>query len=94
MNRQSHLALRWGLRPLGATLLLAAGAAGEHVLALTSGRADDPPALAYLTALGALLCFSTGCALLLHGRHLFDTVEIADRWKHATVAPEKPFPDE
>ena len=94
MDWQRLPASRWGLRPLGVLLLLGAYSAGHHVLALTAGHVGSPPALAYLLGMIAFLCFSAGCPLLIHGHHLFDRVEIADRWKHSSSARETPSADE
>ena len=74
-------ASRWGLRQMGVVLLLASYSAGHHLWALVHGRTGDPPPPAYLLALMAFLCFSSGAALVLHGHHLFDKVKISERWR-------------
>ena len=69
------------LRIGGAVLLLLAYACGRALRAhaIAGGAEDD--ALAYLLALLTFLCATSGAALLFVGRHLFDRIEIAERWR-------------
>ena len=86
MNWDRLPASRWGLRQLGVVLLLGAYAAGRHVMAIASGHPPYQPPSVYLFALIAFVCASAGGALLIHGHHLFDTVEISERWRRPPPA--------
>lgn len=81
MNGNKRPAGRWGLRQLGGVLLLLAYAAGRHLVAIAPAPAGNRPPLVYLLALVGFLGFSLGGALLVHGHHLFDAVEISERWR-------------
>lgn len=82
------------LRAAGAVLLLVCcltmawlfGRAGHRPPAGTSG-------LHYLAAMLGVVCFSTGAVLLALGRHVFDEVEVSQRWTRRSVrcaAPRRP----
>lgn len=62
----------WGLAWLGARQLAA--------LHLTQSHAD-PDLWAALLAAAAFLCASFGAGLITQGRHIFDRVEIGERWR-------------
>jgi hypothetical protein len=86
---------RWGLRPLGLVLLLAAYAAARHLIAIGYGPHGDAPPIVYVLALVAFLCASVGGALLVHGHHLLDRIEISERWKRLpTTAPDSGYAEE
>ncbi len=94
MDWQRLPASRWGLRQLGALCLIGAYSATRHLVALAANHAGDPPPpRAYLLGLIAFVCGSAGCALLVHGHHLFDPVDVADRWKPRPRTPDEP-PDD
>lgn len=67
------------LRLAGLALLCVAVVVGRHLFA-----APDPQgkvtASAYLLALVGMASASTGAALAVLGRHLFDEVELSERW--------------
>ena len=87
MNWDRLPASRWGLRQLGVVLLLGAYAAGRHLTTIAaSGHPPHQPPTVYLFALIAFVCASAGGALLIHGHHLFDTVEISERWRRLPPA--------
>jgi len=46
----------------------------------TAGALNGDP-LAYLLAAAAFLCGSVGSALAVLGTHIFDRVEVAQRWR-------------
>ena len=77
---------RWGLRQLGVVSLLVAYAAGRHLVMIAPGYPRYQPPLVYGLALVAFVCGSAGCALLVHGRHLFDRVEVSERWRRPPPA--------
>ena len=88
MDWEKMPASRWGLRQLGVLLLLGAYTAGKHVLAMGGRHHGDQPPLVYLLALITFLCGSAGSALLVHGHHLFDKIEVSERWrKRPPAAP-------
>ena len=64
-------ATRGGIRQLGAVLIIAAYSAIHHLFKAGHNYAVNAPPLAYLLALVAFLGFSFGCALMIHGHHLF-----------------------
>jgi len=75
------------LRFAGAVLVALAYGAGMHLVADARGRDPTTMPLAYLLALLAFGCASMGVAMLVHGRHLFDPVRVAERW--ARQLPER-----
>lgn len=79
-------ASRWGLRQLGVVLLLAAYAAGDHLVAIAPRFPQTEPPLVYFLALIAFVCGSAGCALVIHGHHLFDRAEVSERWRRPPPA--------
>jgi hypothetical protein len=89
MDWHRHPTGRWGLRPLGVVLLLGAYMAGRRLPGIEAAYGGDVPPVAYLLALIAFLCSSTGAALLVHGHRLFDRVEISERWRRRSVDPQR-----
>jgi hypothetical protein len=82
---------RWGLRQLGVLLLFVAYVVSKHLLAIGSANHGDQPPIVYFLAMIAFLCGSAGSALLVHGHHLFDKIQVSERWqRRAPAAP----PDE
>jgi hypothetical protein len=86
MDWEKMPASKWGLKQLGVLLLLGAYAAGKHLLAIGGSHHGDQPPLAYLLALGTFLCGSTGAALVIHGHHLFDKIQVSERWRQRPPA--------
>ena len=86
-------AIRWGLRPLGVVLLLAAYAAARHLIAIGYAPPGDAPPIVYILALVAFLCASAGGALLIHGHHLLDRIEISERWRRLPPGASNPIAD-
>ncbi len=71
---------RWVLRPTGAALLLIGWRTTLHLVAVGQRHARNEPPIVYLLALLVFACGSAGAALLVHGHHLFDRVQISERW--------------
>lgn len=68
------------LRALGLCLwAVAAGAVTRLVARPFHGGTTD--ALGFLWAVVAFLAGSAGSALVLFGRHLFDRVQVSERWR-------------
>jgi hypothetical protein len=70
------------LRIAGVGILALAyfAAAALHSRALAGALERDP--LAYLLAAATFLCGSSGAGLVALGAHVFDRVEVAQRWRH------------
>jgi hypothetical protein len=68
-----------GLRLAGALLLVLAGLIGHRLFATPDPHAKREP-VAYLLALIGMSSASTGAALMVLGRHLFDQVNLPPRW--------------
>lgn len=95
MVREQHGiagAARSGLaiRAIGLALLGGAAAAGRALVAIVQA---DPLAarspLAWLLAAATFCCLSLGAALLVLGAHIFDEVEVSERWqRHAGTSDE------
>jgi hypothetical protein len=73
-------------------LLLAAHTAGKHLLAIGSGDHGNQPPIVYLLAMIAFVCGSAGCALLVHGHHLFDKIQVSERWRRRPPAVSEMMP--
>lgn len=71
-----------GLRLAGAVLGGLSWLAVQRlaVLHLPASRAD-PGVGALLLAAAAFLCASLGAALTTQGRHIFDPVQVSERWR-------------
>lgn len=71
-----------GLRLAGAALWGLAWLAARQLAALhlTQSHAD-PGMWAVTLAAAAFLCASLGAVLVTQGRHIFDRVEISERWR-------------
>jgi hypothetical protein len=83
---------RWGLRQLGVVLLFAAYAAAKHLLAIGHNHHGAEPSSVYLLALLAFVCGSVGSALLVLGHHLFDKIEVPERWRKRPPAVPETMP--
>lgn len=71
-----------GLRFAGAALWgLAWLAAGQLAALHLMQTHADPDMWAALLAAAAFLCASLGAVLITQGRHIFDRVEISERWR-------------
>ena len=92
MDWEKMPASRWGLRQLGVLLLLGAYTAGKHLLAIGAGHHGDQPPLVYCLALVTFLCGSSGSALVVNGHHLFDKIEISERWRRRPPAVPEMMP--
>ena len=82
---------RWLLRAIGLVTLLISWRACAWLYTLVHGHPNNHSALVYLLALVAFCCASAGSALLVVGHHLFDEVQISERW--ATRQPRQTEPD-
>ncbi|WP_447753090.1 hypothetical protein [Sphingopyxis fribergensis] len=72
----------FGLRLGGAALGILSALAVSSLAALhLSGPHPDPGVGALLLAAAAFLCASLGATLLTQGRHIFDRIEISERWQ-------------
>jgi len=67
------------LRLAGVLLMGAALLVGRRLFGAADARARAEP-LSYLLALVGMACASTGAALAVWGHHLFDRVELSERW--------------
>ena len=78
---QQRRITRW-LRPIGLTLIAIAYAAATSLRdrARAGPLAGDP--VSYLLAALLFVCAATGAALVLMGKHVFEEVEVAPRWRH------------
>ncbi|HEY0594324.1 hypothetical protein [Sphingopyxis sp.] len=71
-----------GLRLGGALLGGASSLAVWRLAALhLSGPHPDPGIDALFLAVAAFLCASLGTILLTQGRHIFDRIELGERWR-------------
>jgi hypothetical protein len=71
-----------GLRLGGAMLGGASSLALRKLASLhLSGPHPDPSIGALLLAVAAFLCASLGSILLTQGRHIFDPIELGERWR-------------
>ena len=71
-----------GLRLAGAALWGLAWLAARQLAALHLTQTHtDPDMWAALLAAAAFLCASLGAALIIQGCHIFDRVEIGERWR-------------
>jgi hypothetical protein len=77
-----HLLRGLSIRASGLAMLGLAWACG-HALWLLRG--DAPGVGAFLLALASFLTASFGSALLIVGPHLFDKVEVSERWARMAV---------
>jgi len=69
------------LRVIGAGLLaLTYVAIGLLRRRVTTGSIESDP-LAYLLAAGAFICASGGALLAALGPHIFDRIEVSERWR-------------
>jgi len=78
------MGVRWdiGLRLFGMALIGGAAAAISRMFGLVhSGSGDPAIALVYLLALAGFVSASIGSALLFLGTHIFDEVELSERWR-------------
>ena len=50
---------------------------------------QDPTLIEFATAALGFLCFSAGGALTTLGEHIFDQVEISERWARRPYSPSK-----
>jgi hypothetical protein len=80
MAWQDRKYARLGLRLAGALLLGVAGLIGHRLFATPDPQAKREP-VAYLLALMGMSSVSTGAALTVLGRHLFDQVDLPPRWR-------------
>lgn len=71
---------RWLLRVVGLLALLTSWRACAWLRALLHRNPSDHSVIVYLLALAAFCCASAGAALLFVGHHLFDKVQISERW--------------
>lgn len=54
------------------------------------GRHHDPTFVELIAAGAGFLCFSAGAALATLGAHLFDQVELSERWvRRPSASPER-----
>ena len=67
------------MRAIGLALLLPAAMIGRRLFAVADPQATVRP-LAYLLGLLFFAGASSGTALLVLGRHLFDQIELSARW--------------
>jgi hypothetical protein len=51
-------------------------------LRLATPAAAQPGAIAYALAAVAFLCASVGTALVVLGHHVFEEIEVSERWQH------------
>lgn len=71
-----------GLRGLGLAICTMAYLAIGHLMTLRPPALPRPAGIvAYGLAVGGFLGASAGTALTLLGRHLFDEIEVSDRWR-------------
>ncbi len=73
---------RWAgflLRLAGVALLCVAALIARHLFAVADPAAKTAP-LVYLLALIGMTSASAGSAMAVLGRHLFDQVELSERW--------------
>lgn len=71
-----------GLRLAGAALWGLAWLAARQLAALHLAQSHaDPDLWAALLAAAAFLCASLGAGLITQGHHIFDRVEIGERWR-------------
>jgi hypothetical protein len=68
------------LRLCGLLLIAIATLTIAHLVKIAPGNAAQARPAVYLLCLLAFLGGSSGSALLLQGRHLFDNVSVSDRW--------------
>ena len=80
------------LRFAGTILVVLAYLLATHLVSIAHGADPTTMPLAYLLALLAFGCVSAGAALLLHGRHLFDPVRVAERWARQTPERDRDEP--
>jgi hypothetical protein len=78
-HRQRHVDL--GLRTGGALLCCIAYVAIAHLAAMHI-RPRAAGALAYGLAMAGFLAASAGSAMIVLGHHLFDKIEVSQRWRH------------
>jgi hypothetical protein len=84
MHGALHYLLRGlSIRGFGLAVLGLSWACG-HALWLLHGE-SSPGVAAFLLAMTAFLSASTGSAMLVLGPHLFDKVEVSERWARLTV---------
>ena len=70
------------LRVVGALLLLSCWLLFRWLFKVADpGHRNDPGMLEFAAAWAGFICFSLGCALVFLGEHIFDEVEIAERWR-------------
>ena len=70
-----------GLRLAGLALPIASAGAIHLLLGLTHlGPLHTATPVEFLLALSGFACASAGVTLLVHGIHIFDQIEISDRW--------------
>lgn len=80
-KRRERLATNIGLRLGGIGLLILAWAAGTWLCGLIpADGSDDMTALQFFLAGATFLSGCMGSALLVVGPHLWDEVEISERW--------------
>jgi hypothetical protein len=70
------------LRLIGIGILALAYAAAASLRGRALAGSLDGDALAYLLAAATFLCGSAGAALTFLGTHIFDRVELSQRWRH------------
>ncbi|WP_332819680.1 hypothetical protein [Sphingopyxis sp.] len=86
-DRRTDIGLRLG----GAALCGLAWLAFRELAALHLSRIHaDPGAGALLLAAAGFLCASLGAVLITQGRHIFDSVEVSERWRTARMSPVPP----
>jgi hypothetical protein len=82
-HRQRHVDL--GLRAVGALLCCIAYVAIAHLVAMHI-RPRSAGAIAYGLATAGFLSASAGSAMTVLGHHLFDAIEVSQRWQHRPQA--------
>ena len=71
-----------GLRLMGIALWGLAGLAVRQLMALHVTHTHAAPDMRTLAlAAAAFLCASLGAILLTQGRHIFDRIEVGERWR-------------
>jgi len=86
-DRRTDIGLRLG----GAALCGLAWLAFRELAALHPSRIHaDPGVGALLLAAAGFLCASLGAVLIAQGRHIFDSVEVSERWRTTRMAPVPP----
>jgi len=76
---------RWGglaIRIGGLSLVAFAWALGQHfTLMMRSHSVDQTSFLEFLLGMLIFLCASGGMGMIFLGEHLFDRIEISERWR-------------